>query len=91
MSRNNGRSRGNYSFQTHRRPSAHLLRGRLTAPLVFPLLRSIRLLLLLTVITVLFAGYSLAGKQQDVKRFETCVQDFLSKGNENSLSAIKSP
>src|SRR6266699_3023395 len=49
MWRNNGRSRGSCSFQTYRRPSAHLLRGKLPASLVLPLLRSMRLLLPLIV------------------------------------------
>src|SRR6266702_4143048 len=68
IKRNNGRSRGNCSVQTPRRPSAYLLRGKLAAYMVFPLSRRTRLLLLLTVpSTVLLVGYSLAGKQQHVK------------------------
>src|SRR5438876_1377312 len=68
IKRSNGRSRGNCSVQTPRRPSAYLLRGKLAAYMVFPLSRSTRLLLLLTVpYTVLLVGYSLAGKQQHVK------------------------
>jgi hypothetical protein len=31
IKRNNGRSRGNGNIQTHRRPSTHLLRGKLAA------------------------------------------------------------
>ena len=63
-----GRSRGNCNVQTPRRPSAYLLRGKLAAHLVFPLSRSIHLLLLLTVpYAVLFLSYSLAAKQQHVK------------------------
>src|SRR6266702_8052869 len=49
IKRNNGRSRGNCSIQTHRRPSTHMLRGKLAAYSVFPLSQSMCLLLLLTV------------------------------------------
>ncbi len=86
IKRNNGRSRGNFNVQTPRRPSAYLLRGKLAAYMVFPLSRSTRLLLLLIVpSTVLFVGYSLAGKQQHVKCIWKCALRARGKSSSNNI------